>query len=144
MTSLKARHQFYLDDNLAEELTTLAKKMRATKTEIMSNALRAYIRNKGAQELDTRFGPRLDIITKASDRREGKLDFLTEAFGLFVHHYLTANSNQQAFDDAMVARGDKRFAKFLQVVGTGTIGRRITAAMVAPSEATTPRTEKTA
>lgn len=134
MTTLKARHQFYLDDELAEELTALAKKMRATKTEIMSNALRAYIRNKGAQELDTRFGPRLDMLTRASDRSEGKLDFLTEAFGLFVHHYLTANSNQQPFDDAMVARGDKRFDKYLQAVATGITGRRIAAAMSAGSE----------
>lgn len=141
MTTLKARHQFYLDDELAEELTTLAKKMRATKTEIMSNALRAYIRNNDARELDARFGPRLDMLTKASNRREGKLDFLTEAFGLFVHHYLTANSNQQPFDNEMVARGDKRFDKYLQAVGTGIIGRRIAAAMTAVTEQANQKAE---
>jgi predicted transcriptional regulator len=116
MQTAKTRHQFYLPDSLSEKLETLAAKPGASKTAILTDALNAWLERKGAQELDQRFGPRLDRLSRAAERSEHKVDALTELVGTFVQHQLTLTAHQAPFDDAAGHLGRQRFHKLLDLV----------------------------
>lgn len=120
MKTSKTRHQFYLPDGISAALERLAAVPGASKTAILSDALSSWIERSGAQELDGRFGPRLDRLARVAERIEDKLDILNEAFGLFVLHQLTLTAHQPAFDHETVRLGRDRYAQFV-----GQAGRRI-------------------
>jgi predicted transcriptional regulator len=91
MKTYKTRHQFYLPDDLSEKLDTLAGKPGASKTSILTDALRAWLDRQGANELDQRFGARLDRQSRAIERIEQQGAMLSEALGLFVQHQLPSS-----------------------------------------------------
>src|SRR3546814_19762942 len=76
MQTSKIRHQFYLPDDLSRALEDLASRPGASKTAILTDALRAWLERKAGHELDERFGPRLDrqqrIAQRSEERRVGK------------------------------------------------------------------------
>jgi hypothetical protein len=117
MRTSKSRHQFYLPDALSAKLDTLAGKPGASKTSILSDALTAWIERSGAQELDGRFGPRLDRMTRSTERIEEKLDVLNAAFGLFMLHQLTLTAHQPAFDRETSKLGRERYEQFVAQAG---------------------------
>jgi hypothetical protein len=130
MQTAKTRHQFYLPHALSEKLDALAAKPGSSKTAIMTGALNAWLERKGAQELDQRFGPRLDRQSRAAERTERKLDALTELVGVFVQHQLTASAHLPAFDEATGQLGRQRFHQLLDLVEQriskgGTVARLI-------------------
>lgn len=129
MNTSKTRHQFYLPDALSEKLDALAAKPGASKTAILTNALTAWLERKGAQELDQRFGPRLDRQNRASERVERKLDALTELIGVFVQHQLTLVAHQPPFDEATARLGRERYLRLLDLVerrlGSGGTAQRL-------------------
>lgn len=59
MKTFKTRHQFYLPDDLSAKLDALTANPGTSKTQILTDALNAWLDRKGAQELDQRFGPGL-------------------------------------------------------------------------------------
>ena len=113
----KTRHQFYLPDALSAKLDALARQPDASKTSILSDARTAWIERSGAQELDERFGPRLDRMTRASERNEEKLNVPSEAFGLFVLHQLALTAHQPAFNRETSQLGRERYDRFASQVG---------------------------
>ncbi len=117
MRTSKTRHQFYLPDGLSVKLEKLASAPGASKTAILSDALTAWIERSGAQELDGRFGPRLDRLSKVAVRIEDKLDILNEGFGLFVLHQLTLTAHQPAFDRETSQLGRDRYDRFVDQAG---------------------------
>lgn len=117
MNTRKSRHQFYLPDALSEKLDALASRPGASKTAILSEALTAWFDRRAAHELDDRFGLRLDTLSRAADRIERRLDYLTEAVGLFIRFELTLTAHQPAFDDETRHLGQLRYADFVARVG---------------------------
>src|SRR3546814_15811649 len=71
MKTFKTRHQFYLPDDLSAKLDALTASPGTSKTQILTDALNAWLERKGATELDQRFGPRLDR-PRSEERRVGK------------------------------------------------------------------------
>jgi len=135
MRTSKTRHQFYLPEALTAKLETLAAKPGASKTSILSDALTAWIERGGAQELDGRFGPRLDRMTRAAERIEEKLDVLNEGFGLFVLHQLTLTAHQPAFDRETSQLGRDRYERFVDQAGRMLARRRSLASVdIQPKE----------
>jgi hypothetical protein len=116
MKTYKTRHQFYLPDALSEMLEAMASKPGTSKTAILTDALTAWFERQGAQELDKRFGHRLDRQSRATERSERKLDALTELVGVFVQHQLASTAHQPGYDDAAAHLGRERFYKLLGVV----------------------------
>src|SRR3546814_10134359 len=84
MKTLKTRHQFYRPDDLSETLAALAAKPGASKTAILTDALRAWLERKAGHELDERFGPRLDRQQRIAQRSEATLNAMAEMLDLFV------------------------------------------------------------
>lgn len=94
MKTFKTRHQFYLPDDLSAKLDALTANPGTSKTQILTDALNAWLDRKGAQELDQRFGPRLDRQNRTAERLERKVDVLTEMLGVFILHQLTLVAHQ--------------------------------------------------
>jgi hypothetical protein len=113
---MKTRHQFYLPDDLAEQLDTLAKKPGASKTQILTDALRAWIDRKAVRALDARFGPKLDRLAIDTDANKHGLDVITEMLALFIQHQLTLVAHQPPFDEDAQRLGGERIDAFLELV----------------------------
>ena len=116
MKTFKTRHQFYLPDDLSEKLDTLTSKPGTSKTQILTDALNAWLERKGTQEIDQRFGPRLDRQNRTAERLERKVDALTEMLGLFVRHQLTLVAHQPPFDAETARLGKARYTAFIKLV----------------------------
>lgn len=117
MQTTKTRHQFYLTHALSEKLDALARKPGASKSSILSDALAAWIEWNGAAELDARFGPRLDRLTRAQVTADNKLDTLIETLGALVQYQINLTAHQPAFDDVTRKLGRERYAQFVEHVG---------------------------
>ena len=117
MKTFKERHQFYLPDDLSEKLGAMAKEPGSSKTAILTDALRAWFERRAANELDERFGIRLDRISQANERLERKVEFVAEALGTFVQHQLTLLAHQPSFDQETGRLGLKRYRAFVETVG---------------------------
>jgi len=124
---MKRRHEFYLDADVSEQLNALAAKPGASKTAIMSDALRAYLERRGANELDQRFRARLDRLSLQLGRIERDQQVVAEMLALFVRFQLTVTAPVPEADRAARALGQARYESFLQQVsrrlagGAGTV-----------------------
>lgn len=116
MRTFKTRHQFYLPDDLSEKLETLAGKSGASKTGILTDALRAWIDRKAGNELDQRFGPRLDRQNRTAERTAFQIEAIAETLNLFIQFELTLVAHQPPFDQATGQLGLKRYRKFMDQV----------------------------
>lgn len=117
MQTRKIRHQFYLPDELSARLEAMAAKPGSSKTAILTEALAAWLDRRAAHELDQRFAGRLDRHSRTAERSEHKLDYLTEAVGLFIRHQLTLTAHQPTFDPETNRLGRLRYDEFVQAVG---------------------------
>lgn len=116
MKTFKTRHQFYLPDDLSAKLDALTASPGTSKTQILTDALNAWLDRKGGQELDQRFGPRLDRQNRTAERMERKVDALTEMVGLFIRHQLTLVAHQPPFDSDTARLGRTRYVSFMNLV----------------------------
>ena len=116
MKTWKTRHQFYLPDDLSDALDELAKRPGASKTVILTDALRAWIECEGSRKLDERFGPRLDRQLSAIRRIEEVASMSAEMLDLFVQHQLTLVAHQPPFSEETGALGLRRYRQFMDQV----------------------------
>ncbi|MEN2792868.1 ribbon-helix-helix domain-containing protein [Sphingomonas oligophenolica] len=122
MKTFKTRHQFYLPDDLSKRLEGLAAKPGSSKTAILTDALRSWLDRKAGDELDLRFGARLDRQTRSSSRMEVRLDHVAAVLDLFVAHQMTLVAHQPPFDEATSRLGKTRYDRFM-----GQVDRVLTA-----------------
>ena len=118
----KIRHQLYLDPDLSERLDKLAAKPGASKSAILTDAVKAWLTRRGAQELDDRFGLRLDRISAQLGRIERDQQVLLESLALFVRFQLTVTAPLPEADSAARAVGRDRFQAFVDQVGRQVAG----------------------
>jgi len=113
----KIRHQLFLDADLSEKLEALAAKPGASKSAILADAVAAWLNRRGAQELDDRFGLRLNRISAQLNRIERDGQVLLESLALFVRYQLTVTAPLPEPDPAARAIGRDRFQSFVDQVG---------------------------
>src|SRR3546814_15203988 len=104
------------DLDLSAKLDALTASPGTSKTQILTDALNAWLERKGATELDQRFGPRLDRQTRTTERLERKVDALTEMLGLVIRHQLTLVADQPPFDSDPARTGRTRYVSFMRLV----------------------------
>ena len=114
---IKCRHQLYLAENVSAKLEQLAAKPGASKSAILADAVHAWLNRRGTQELDDRFGLRLDRISTQLGRIERDQQIVIESLALFVRYYLTTNAPLPEPDQAARAVGRDRFQAFIDQVG---------------------------
>ena len=114
---IKCRHQLYLAEDISAKLEALAAKPGASKSAILADAVKAWLVRRGTQELDDRFGLRLDRISTQLGRIERDQQIVMESLALFVRYYLTTNAPLPEPDQAARAVGRDRFQAFIDQVG---------------------------
>lgn len=117
MKRSKIRHQLFLDADLSEKLEALAARPGASKSAILADAVAAWLNRRGAQELDDRFGLRLNRISAQLNRIERDGQVLLESLALFVRYQLTVTAPLPEPDPAARAVGRDRFQSFVDQVG---------------------------
>ena len=117
MKRSKIRHQLFLDADLSERLEALAARPGASKSAILADAVAAWLNRRGAQELDDRFGLRLNRISTQLNRIERDGQVLLESLALFVRYQLTVTAPLPEPDPAARAIGRDRFQSFVDQVG---------------------------
>jgi predicted DNA-binding protein len=117
MQTHKTRHQFYLPAHLSARLDAMAAEPGVSKTTILSEALGAWLQRADDEQTDAQFGKALSRQTRAVERLEQRLDYLTEALGLFVRHQLTLTAHHPAFDAEMQRLGQRRYDQFVRTAG---------------------------
>lgn len=113
----RTRHQFLLDDALSRRLDELAARPGATKSAIVADAVDAWLNRRGSNELDDRFGHRLDRLTTALGRIERNTHILIETLALFVRYELAIHAPLADSDHAGRAIARERFSAFVSQVG---------------------------
>ena len=116
----RIRHQFKLDDALSKRLDELAARPGATKSAIVADAVDAWLNRRGSNELDDRFGHRLDRLTTTLGRIERNSHILIETLALFVRYELAIHALLADNDQAGRAIARERFTAFV-----GQVSRRI-------------------
>lgn len=117
MTTLKQRHQIYLADDLTAALESLGAKSGSSKSAVVAKALSVWLDSRAGNALDDRFGLRFERIGRAQEAMGTRLDFLIEAFGIFVQHQLTMTAHQPALPPDAARLGQERFQNFIEAVG---------------------------
>lgn len=116
MKTFKTKHWVSLPDDLSARLKALVAKPGATQSAIVTDALTAWLDRKCSNELDERFGIRLDRTTRAVARTERKVDAVTEMLAVFVQHQLTLSAHKPPFDDEAGQLGLARYRKYIELV----------------------------
>ena len=114
---MKPRHNIYIDEETSAELEALAAKPGASKSAIITDAIRHYIRHRGAHVLDEALRIRLDRLTRENNLIRRDIDVLTESLAFFVRLYLTFNAHTPIPDKATRAVAQERYQKFVEQVG---------------------------
>ena len=117
MKAERIRHQFLLEPALSEKLETLARRPGATKSGIVAKAIEAFIERRGENELDQRYGKRLDRISREVDHVRRDAEAILESLALFIRFTITLNAHTPAPDKATQAIAQERFQKFVEQVG---------------------------
>lgn len=108
----QVRHQLFIARDLSERLALLARKPGVTKSTILAEALETWLARKGVNELQERFGPRLDGLARALARIERNSQIEIEILALLVRYLLASVPPVAEGDDIARARGRERFEWF--------------------------------
>jgi len=113
----RVRHQLFLPGDVSKRLEALAAKPGATKSSVLAAAVVNLLDRRGENELDDRFGLRLDRISNQLSRIERNGHVGIESLALFIRYMLTVNAPLAEEDDIARAIGRDRFAAFVTRVG---------------------------
>nr|WP_288142738.1 CopG family transcriptional regulator [Mesorhizobium sp.] len=113
----RIRHQFLLDSELSEKLAQLSRNPSTTKSEIVAKAVQAFIDQRGENELDRRYGKRLDRLSRDLDHVRRDAEMILESLALFIRFSITLHAHTPVPDRATQAVAQERFQKFVEQVG---------------------------
>ncbi|MER9751342.1 CopG family transcriptional regulator [Mesorhizobium sp. M0140] len=113
----RIRHQFLLEHELSEKLETLSRNPSTTKSAIVAKAVEAFIERRGENELDNRYGMRLDRLSRDLDHIRTDVEVILESLALFIRFSITLHSHTPVPDRATQAIAQERFDKFVEQVG---------------------------
>jgi predicted transcriptional regulator len=114
---MKFRQNLYIDRALSEALDDLAKKPGTNKSQIVSDALAAYLARRGTKEIDDLLKGRLDRISREIGHARRDIEVLLESLSLFVRYQLMVTAPLPEADSAARAVGRERFEAFVTQVG---------------------------
>lgn len=113
----RIRHQFLLEPELSEKLENLSRNPSTTKSAIVAYAVEAFIERRGENELDRRYGKRLDRLSRDLDHLRRDVEVILESFALFIRFSITLHAHTPVPDKATQAIAQERFDKFVEQVG---------------------------
>ncbi|CDX37947.1 CopG family transcriptional regulator [Mesorhizobium sp. LCM 4577] len=117
MKSHRIRHQFLLEPELSEKLDNLSRDPSTTKSAVVAKAVEAFIERRGENELDRRYGVRLDRLSRDLAHVRHDTEMILESLALFIRFLITLHAHTPVPDRATQAIAQDRFDKFVEQVG---------------------------
>ncbi len=117
MKNPKVRYQLFLDLATSARLDALAAKPGLSKSAVLADAVNAWLDRRGTNELDDRFGQRLNRISAQLNRIERDQRILLESLALFVRMTMLRDAHLPDPDAATRALARDRFEQFVEQVG---------------------------
>ncbi|WP_054310775.1 hypothetical protein [Mesorhizobium sp. 1M-11] len=117
MKPSRIRHQFSLDAELSEELVNLSRNPSTTKSAILAKAVKNLVEQRGENELDRRYGIRLDRLSRDLGHVRRDVEIILESLALFIRFSITLHAHTPVPDKATQAIALERFDKFAEQVG---------------------------
>ncbi len=121
---MKPRHHLYLDDELTAELEHLASKPGASKSAIVTAALRQYIRSGGADERDDAIRQRFDRLSRQVTKLSSDMELVLNSQSQHVWVNLLLTANVPSPDETGRRIAAQRYDKFIESVATLIAKRR--------------------
>jgi Arc/MetJ family transcription regulator len=115
--AMKPRHHLYLDEELSAQLDALSVVPGTSKSSIVSDALRQYLKHRGGNEQEVAIRLRLDRLSRAHERLSREMGAMLESLTLFVRFYMIQTAHLPDADSATVAKARARFESFIAQVG---------------------------
>ncbi|MFB9984307.1 CopG family transcriptional regulator [Mesorhizobium newzealandense] len=113
----RIRHQFLLEPGLSEKLDNLSRDPSTTKSAVVAKAVEAFIERRGENDLDQRYGKRLDRLSRELDHIRRDVEMVLESLALFIRFSITLHAHTPVPDRATQAIAQERFDKFVEQVG---------------------------
>jgi len=101
---------------VSERLAAMAARPGASKTAIMTDALKAYFDRRGASDLDERFKARLDKLSVQLARIERDQPIVAESLALFARFQFMVTAPLSESAHAARALAQERFKAFIEQV----------------------------
>ncbi|CAH2396940.1 conserved hypothetical protein [Mesorhizobium metallidurans STM 2683] len=117
MSPHRIRHQFLLEPDLSKKLDDLSRDPSTTKSAIVAKAVEAFIERRGENELDRRYGVRLDRLSRDLGHLRRDVEMILESLALFIRFSVTLHAHTPVPDRATQAIAQERFDKFVEQVG---------------------------
>lgn len=117
MKPRRIRHQFLLEPELSEKLEALSRNPSTTKSAIMAMAVKVLVEQRGENELDRRYGIRLDRLSRDLRHVMHDVEIILESLALFIRFSITLHAHTPVPDKATQAIAQERFDKFVEQVG---------------------------
>jgi hypothetical protein len=108
----------FLPPDLVRDLEDRARRLRATKSEVVRAAIAGWLSADGSEQLESALAKRLDRMSRSLERLERDLQIATEAQALFIRAWLTATPPvPEAVRGAYDAKGRERYEGFIDALG---------------------------
>lgn len=114
---MKIRQNLYIDRDICEELSRLARGHVGNKSRLANDALRSWLELRRNSELDSQFKLRLDKLSRELDAARRDIDLLVESLALFIRYELMVLPPLAEGDAVGRAQGRERFDAFVTQVG---------------------------
>jgi hypothetical protein len=115
--SKKVRYQLFLDPAVSQRFEALAAKPGTNKSAILGDALAAWLDRRGTNELDDRFGQRLNRLSAQLNRLERDQLIQLESLALFIRLTLLRDAHLPDADASARAVARDRYEAFVAQVG---------------------------
>lgn len=115
--SKKVRYQLFLTPEVSQRFEALADRPGMNKSAILCDALTAWLDRRGTNELDDRFGQRLNRISAQLNRMERDQLIQLESLALFIRLTLMRDAHLPEPDAATRALARDRYEAFVAQVG---------------------------
>lgn len=124
MVITKIRYQVLLDADVSEKFEAFCRRTRATKSDILTSAVIAYLEQRGETEIDRRYCKRLDKLSGDIEQARRELghvrrdvEMLLESLALFIRFNVALNASKPLPDDATYAMAHERYLQFMDDTG---------------------------
>lgn len=117
MNPKRINHQIRLDAQLSEKLDQLSRNASTSKADLVAKAVEAFIERRGENELDRRYGQRLDRMSGDLNRVGRDAEMILESLALFIRFSIALHAHAPVPDNATQAIAQERFQKFVEQVG---------------------------
>lgn len=124
---MKPRHHLYLDDELTAELEHLASKPGASKSAIVTAALRQYIRGGGEDQRDEALRNRLDRLSRQIGKLASDVDLIIQSQSQHVWLHLLLTAHVPGPDEAERRTALQRYEKYTKSVADALAKQKLSA-----------------